>query len=166
MGMKKGDGSTGGALFAVRSPQDLFSGLAVLLISAFVLWGLSGITTMRFASISPALFPRVCAYVLAIGGVLLLVRAFTVSGPDIEPTPLRGPVLVTLAVVIFGFLTPIAGYAVAGFLTVVIGGLGSTESRLRELLLLAAGLVVFCVLLFTYGLGLPIPPVILPGFMG
>lgn len=158
--------SGGGALFAVKSPQDLYSGLSVLLVSGLVLWGLSKITTARFASISPTLFPRICAYALAIGGVMLLIRAFTVSGPNVEPTPLRGPLLVTLAVVIFGFLTPVAGYAVAGFLTVVIGGLGSTESRLRELLLLAAGLVVFCVALFTYALGLPIPPVILPGFMG
>jgi hypothetical protein len=164
MGMKKSDESGSGALFAVRSPQDLFAGLSILLISTIVLWGLSQITTMRFASISPTLFPRICAYALAIGGVLLLIRAFTVSGPKIEPTPLRGPVLVTLAVVIFGFLTPIAGYAVAGFLTVVIGGLGSTESRLRELLLLATGLVVLCVLLFTFGLGLPVPPFILPSF--
>jgi hypothetical protein len=161
--MKKNEG---GALFALKSPQDLYSGLAILVVSTLVLWGLSKITTTRFASISPTLFPRICAYALAIGGVMLLIRAFTVSGPKIDPTPLRGPVLVTVAVLIFGFLTPIAGYAVAGFLTVVIGGLGSTESRLRELLLLAAGLVAFCVLLFTYGLALPIPPFILPGFMG
>lgn len=156
----------GGALFAVKSPQDLYSGLAILAVSGLVLWGLSRITAARFASISPTLFPKICAYALAIGGIVLLVRAFTVQGPNVEPTPLRGPLLVTLAVVLFGFLTPIAGYAVAGFLTVVIGGLGSTESKLRDLVLLAAGLVLFCVALFTYGLGLPIPPVILPNFGG
>lgn len=164
--MKKGDSAGGRALFAVRSPQDLFSGLAVLAISAFVLWGLSRVPTSRFASISPTLFPRLCAYGLAIGGIALLFRAFLRDGPAVEPTPLRGVALVTLGVIIFGFLTPIAGYAVAGFLTIFIGGLGSTESRVRELLLLAAGLVVFCVLLFTVGLGLPIPPVILPAFLG
>lgn len=152
--------------FAVRSPQDLVGGLLVLATSGIVLWGLSKISTSRYQSISPTLFPRICAYCLAAGGVALLVRAFTRDGPEIEPTPLRGVVLVTIAVVIFGFLTPVVGYAISGFLTVFIGGLGSTETRVRELLMLAAGLTLFCVALFSWGLGLPMPYFIKPGFMG
>lgn len=154
------------AHFAVKAPQDLVAGLVILATSGAVLWGLSKISTSRYQSISPTLFPRLCAFLLAAGGIALLVRAFTREGPGIEPTPLRGLVLVPLAVAIFGFLTPVVGYAVAGFLTVVIGGLGSTETRVGELLILAVALVVFCVGLFTWGLGLPMAPFIKPPFLG
>lgn len=152
--------------FAVKAPQDLVSGLFVLATSGAVLWGLSKISTSRYQSISPTLFPRLCAIGLAVLGIALLIRAFTRSGPEIEPTPLRGVVLVPLAVAIFGFLTPIVGYAVAGFLTVIVGGLGSTETRVREILIIAAVLTLFCVALFTWGLGLTIDPFIMPAFMG
>jgi hypothetical protein len=161
----KRDGESG-ALFAVKSPQDLFAALAVLAVSAVVLWGLSRITTARFASISPTLFPRICAYALGIGGIMLLIRAFTHQGPKVEPFELRGLVLVTLSVVLFGFLTPVVGYVIAGFLTVVIGGLGSREARLKELLLVGAGLAALCLVLFTYILGLSVPAFILPGILG
>ena len=158
--------SGGGARFAVKSPQDLFSALAVLAVSVFVLWGLSRISTTRFAAISPTLFPKICAYALAIGGIMLLVRAFMYEGPKVEPFELRGTVLVTLAVVLFGLLTPIVGYVVAGFLTVVVGGLGSREARLKELVLVGAGLCALCFVLFTLLLGLSIPAVIIPGVVG
>ena len=154
------------ALFAIKAPQDLIGGLLVLAVSGLVLWGLSKISTSRYQAISPTLFPRICAYGLAIGGLALLLRSVTREGPGIEPTPLRGVLLVTVAVAIFGFLTPVAGYAVAGFFTVIIGGLGSTETRIKELLITAFGLVLFCVVLFTWGLGLPMAPFIKPAFLG
>jgi putative tricarboxylic transport membrane protein len=154
------------AAFAVRAPQDLAAGLVILATSGAVLWGLSKISTSRYQSISPTLFPRLCAFLLAAGGVALLVRAFTRSGPGIEPTPLRSVVLVPLAVALFGFLTPIFGYAVAGFITVIVGGLGSTETRIKEILIIAVCLVLFCLALFTWGLGLPIAPFIMPNFLG
>jgi putative tricarboxylic transport membrane protein len=154
------------ASFAVKGPQDLIGGLVIIVVAAVVLWGLSHISTSRYQAISPTLFPRICAYLLAIGGFALVVRSFLYEGPQIEPTPLRGVGLVTIGVVLFGFLTPICGYAVAGFATMIVGGLASTEVRFRELVLVAVALTVFCVLLFTYGLGLSIPPLILPNFPG
>lgn len=158
--------SGGRAAVVVRAPQDLVAGLIVLAIAAITLIALSRVTRVRYESISPTLFPRLCAFALAAGGVALLIRAFTCDGPGVEPTPLRGLTLVPLAVVVFGLLTPIVGFAVAGFLTVVIGGFGSTEVRPRELLVTAIGLIIFCVALFTYGLGLTIPVYKLPGFLG
>jgi hypothetical protein len=164
IGMKtKGEGGT---LFAVKSPQDLFSALAVLAVSGVVLWGLSRITTTRFAAISPTLFPKICAYALVIGGIMLLVRAFMYEGPKVEPFELRGTALVTLAVILFGFLTPVVGYIVAGFVTVVLGGLGSKEARIKELVLVGAGLCALCFILFTLLLGLSIPAMIIPGLVG
>lgn len=138
----------------------------MLAIAAITLIALSRVSSVRFQSISPTLFPRLCAYALAVGGVVLLIRAFTCDGPRVEPTPLRGLTLVPLAVVVFGLLTPMVGYAVAGLLTVVIGGFASPEVRPRELLITAVGLTILCLALFSYGLGLTIPVFKLPGLLG
>src|SRR5262249_26249948 len=127
-----------------------------------VLWGLSFISTSRYQAISPTLFPRICAYMLAIGGFALVVRSFIYEGPQIEPTPLRGVAMVTVAVVLFGVLTPLFGYGVAVFATMIVGGLAATDVRFRELLLVSVALTVFCVILFTYVLGLSIPYFIMP----
>jgi hypothetical protein len=153
-----------GTTFVIRAPQDLVAGLVLLAFSAAVLVLLARIHTVSFASISPTLFPRLCAYSIAIGGIVLVIRGFAINGPRIEPIPARGPLLVTIAVVLFGLLTPVVGYVIAGFLTVVIGGLGTREARLRDLVFLAAGLVFFCLLLFTVGLKLTIPVLQWPSF--
>lgn len=153
-------------VLAVKSPQDLVGGIVILGVAAVVLWGLSFISTSRYQAISPTLFPRICAWGLGIGGLVLVARSFLYDGPQIEPTPMRGVVLVTLAVVLFGFITPICGYAVAGFVTMIIGGLATTEVRIRELLIVSAGVTVFCVVLFTYVLGLTIPAFLIPRILG
>jgi hypothetical protein len=153
-----------GTLFVVRAPQDLCAGLALLAFAVVVLYFLSKIEVVFFTTISPILFPRLCAYLIGLGGLVLVARGFLLNGPRLEPLPLRGPVLVAIAVFLFGLLTPVVGYLISGFLTVVIGGLGSREARLRELVIMGAGLVLFCLLLFTYGLKLTLPVLQWPTF--
>ena len=74
-----------------------------------------------------------------------------------EPLPLRGVFLVTVSVVLFGALAPSCGYLIASFLTVIVGGLGAQDVRLRDLLLLAAGLTTVCYVIFTISLRLTLP---------
>jgi putative tricarboxylic transport membrane protein len=148
---------------ALRAPQDFVSGLTVLVLAAVVLWALSRVPTTRFQSISPTLFPRLCTYTLAVLGVLLTMRGFLRDGPPLDPWPLRGISFVTLAIVLFGMLINVFGYLLAGFVTVVLAGLGSGESKRRELLLLAVALVIISYLLFTAGLRLSLPVFAIPG---
>ncbi|RDJ23145.1 hypothetical protein DWF00_21080 [Bosea caraganae] len=147
----------------VRGPQDVVAGVAVILISAVILYALSLITTTSYSAFSPALFPRLCTYVIMVGGLALIARGLLRTGPGLGRLPFRPAVLVTLAVVAFGFVSPRLGYAVAGLLTLLIGGLAAPDVRFRQLLAVSLILIVFSVVLFSYVLKLTMPAVILPG---
>jgi hypothetical protein len=141
----------------IRGPQDFFAGFLMVLLSAVVLWALTHVTTASYQSISPTLFPRICGNLLAAGGLALIVRGLLVKGPSMQPLPLRGVFFVTSSIVLFGALAPAVGYLIAGFLTVIVGGLGVPRGRLCDLLLLAAGLTLACYVIFTVGLRLTLP---------
>ncbi|MDF2809854.1 MAG: hypothetical protein K0S56_885 [Microvirga sp.] len=146
----------------VRGPQDVMAGLTVIVISAVVLRKLSLITTTSYSSFSPALFPRVCTYGIILGGLALILRGLVKDGPGLDGLPFRAVVLVTLAVGAFGFVAPALGYAPAGLLTLLIGGLAAPDVRFRELLGVSVFLIVFSVALFSFALKLTMPILILP----
>jgi putative tricarboxylic transport membrane protein len=137
--------------------------VAVVALAALTLQALSGVSAGSYSTFSPALFPRVCTYGLAIGGLVLIARGFVKDGPGLERLPLRPALLVTLGVVAFGLVTPVFGYGPAGLLTMLIAGFATPEVRLRELVLVALGVIVFGIALFSYLLKLTIPILILPG---
>lgn len=147
----------------VRGPQDVVAGLVVIAIAAMILRALSLITTTSYSSFSPALFPRICAYGIVLGGAVLVARGLLKQGPGLERTPFRPLALVVLAVAGFGFIAPLFGYAVAGLLTLVISGLAAPDLRLRQLLVVSILLTAASVALFSYALKLTMPIVILPG---
>jgi putative tricarboxylic transport membrane protein len=137
--------------------------VAVVALAALTLQALSGVSAGSYSTFSPALFPRVCTYGLAVGGLVLIARGFVKDGPGLERLPLRPALLVTLGVVAFGLVTPVFGYGPAGLLTMLIAGFATPEVRLRELVLVALGIIVFSIALFSYLLKLTIPILILPG---
>ena len=98
---------------------------------------LSRIPTAKYQSIGPDLFPRVCAWALVVGGIGLLLRGLLRRGPALALPGVRGVALIVLAVVAFGVVAPRFGYAVAGFLTIVISGFATREVKPRQLLVFA-----------------------------
>jgi len=147
----------------VRGAQDALGGVVVAVVAAAVLLVLSRMSVASYSAFSPALFPRICAWGLLLGGLLLVARGFLKDGPGLERVPLRPALFVTLAILVFGIVTPVAGYAVAGLLTVVIGGLATPEMRPRELAIVSLALIAGSVGLFSFVLKLSIPILILPG---
>jgi len=157
------DASSGTRWPRVRGPQDVAAGVTVVALAALILHALSRVSAGSYSAFSPALFPRVCTYGLALGGLVLIARGFVKDGPGLGRVPLRPAVLVTLGVVVFGLVTPVFGYGPAGLLTMLIAGLATPEVRLRELVAVAVALIIFSVLLFSYLLKLTMPILILPG---
>lgn len=147
-----------------RSSQDIAAGAIVIALAIAVLVALSRIPQAKFQAISPDLFPRLCAYALIAGGIGLLVRGLLRRGPSLELPPWRGVVLVVLGVVTFGLAAPRLGYAVAGFLTVVIAGFATREVTPAKLVVFACGLIAFSVVLFSYLLKVPMPAFAFRGF--
>jgi hypothetical protein len=105
----------------------------------------------------PGWFPSVLGGMLVLFG-LYLVAVGLRRNEKIEGTwSLRALVVLPLSLVLFGLLMEYAGFVPAILVLVFGSAAAGSEFRPLEVLLLAAGLTVFCVALFIYGLGLPYP---------
>ena len=70
---------------------------------------------------------------------------------------LRPIVLILAASIVFGYLLKPLGLVLSTILLIIVSAAGGHEFRLREVLVLAAGLTVFSIAVFVYALGLPFP---------
>ena len=141
----------------MRNPKDFWTGLL------YIFFGASAIIIARDYNMGtalrmgPAFFPTILGVVLAVIGAIAVIRSFIASGAPIGGFSFKGLVLVTLSVVIFGVLVRGAGLVVALPLLVIISAYASTRFRWRTTVIMAAGLVTFCTLVFVKGLGIPLP---------
>ncbi len=94
---------------------------------------------------------------LGVLGMVLAVGALLQPGEELHRWSLRGMVFVFGAVIAFGLTVRPLGLAVAGPLAVIISGFASEETRWVETIVFGLVMTVFCVGLFKYALGLPIP---------
>jgi hypothetical protein len=145
----------GGLTFAVI-------GFAFLIIAYGVKFGdtvlLPGYSMGTPARMGPAFFPFWLGLILAILGIGILVAAIRSK----EAKPLEkfhwGPIGWVLgAVCLFGLTMKPVGMPLAGVLLVIVASVGSHDFRLKPVVILAVCLVIFCTLVFVYGLKLPIP---------
>jgi putative tricarboxylic transport membrane protein len=105
----------------------------------------------------PAYFPTILSGLLMTIGVISLVRSFIRPGSPVGTLALKGLALVITSTILFGLIVRGAGLIVALPVLVIISSLASTRFRWRYSLALAAGLTVFCILIFRQGLGVPLP---------
>jgi putative tricarboxylic transport membrane protein len=77
------------------------------------------------------------------------------KGPGIDRFHIRGPLFITLSVVLFAWLVRPLGLVIASFLSILAAAGATPEARLVETLVWGAVLTAFCVLLFPYALNLP-----------
>lgn len=143
---------------AIFRDKDFLSGCLFFAIGAFFAVDAPsyGLGTAR--RMGPGYFPLILGIVLALIGLTLAIRAFIHNRPDTIPRLYVRPVVaVTVAIVAFGFVLDRAGLVIATIVAVFLSGLGSAETRLWELALVAVGIAALASLLFVQFLGLPIP---------
>jgi putative tricarboxylic transport membrane protein len=102
-------------------------------------------------------FPTVLGGLLTLIGIIALIRSFVVPGSRIGGFTFKGLLLVVGATLVFGLIVRGAGLAIALPLFVMMSAYASVYFRWGPSLALAAGLTVFCVLVFLKGLGVPLP---------
>jgi hypothetical protein len=143
----------------IRSPKDFWTGMIYLVA------GLGAVVIGRDYSMGtatkmgPAYFPTALGYLLAVIGLIAVVRAFTQPGTPIGRFALKQLAIVLGATVLFGLLVRGAGLAVAVIALGMLSAWASTMFRWGPSIGLAVGLAVFSVAVFVWGLGLPIPAV-------
>jgi hypothetical protein len=140
-----------------RNPKDFWTGLI------YICFGSSAILIARdygmgtAVKMGPAYFPTILGGLLVGIGVISVIRSFVVPGALIGAFAFKGLILVSVSVLLFGLVVRGAGLAVAIPLLVIISALASSRFRWPATLIMAAGLTIFCVLVFVKGLGIPLP---------
>ncbi len=147
----------------VRAPQDLVAGASLVAVSLFALWAAAPLATGRLGAPGPGLLPRVLAVLLGACGLSLCVLSLVRAGEPLGRWPLRGPLLICLAVMAFALTIRVPGLAVAGPLAMLVSGAASPETRWRELAIFSVAVTAVCIGLFRSLLHLPIPILVIPG---
>jgi hypothetical protein len=142
----------------IANPKDFWAGLLFGGLGMFV--AVYAATHYRLGSavrMGPGYFPTWVGALVAILGLVLVVRSLRAQGPKVKLPPLRPTALVLGASVAFGYLLKPLGLVLATALLVLVAAAGGHEFRWREAALLALALAAFAVGVFVYGLELPFP---------
>lgn len=148
---------TGNSFRKALLSQDGLSGLMFMAAAggfAYLAQDLSLGTALRMGA---GYFPLVLSGLLAVIGLVILVRALLSEA--VAPTAIawRGLILVIAAVLVFGFGLMRLGLGPCVFIATVLSAMASGQVGWRAALALATGLVAFTWAVFILGLSLPIP---------
>ena len=141
--------------WVIKGQQDFFGGLFIMAVAVFSMW------FSRFADRHAR--RHGARHDAALGCVLLgVLGAALVVASLLERGQARAlvaprPLFVLGALVVFGLAVRPLGLAVAGPLAIVISALASDEVRWGETILFGVLMTAFCIGLFKFALGLPIP---------
>ena len=141
----------------IRNNRDVWAGAMLIstgAVSVIVARDYPFGTSLRMG---PGYFPSVLGGMLVLFGIYLVASGLK-SNEKIEGGwSLRALIILPLSLVLFGLLMEYAGFVPALMVLVVGSSAAGSEFKLVEALALAAGITIFAVGLFIYGLGLPYP---------
>lgn len=141
----------------IRNPKDFWTAIIYIAIGSLFLL-ISRVYPMGSSlKMGPAYFPTILSSLLIAIGTVSLVRSFFQRGTPVGGFTFRGLLLVIAGTVVFGLIVRGAGLIVALPTLVIISAYASIRFRWAEALALAAGLTLFCILVFVKGLGVPLP---------
>lgn len=155
----------------IGHPKNFWGGVLFALIGgtfALIAKGVPGLAMLPGysmgtpARMGPAFFPFWLGVILFALGVMIAVsglRQADAGETGRFPKYHWKPIFYILgAVVLFGLILKWTGMIISGILLVIVASIGNPEGyKMRNVIFLAIGLVVFCALVFVWGLKLPIP---------
>jgi uncharacterized membrane protein len=141
----------------IRNNKDVWAGLMLIGI------GVAAVVIARdypFGStlrMGPGYFPIVLGGLLTLFGLYLIVQGLR-SNEKIEGNwSLRALIVLPIAFVLFGVLMQYAGFLPALVVLIFGSAAASNEFKWGEVALLTVVLVVLCLVVFIWALGLPYP---------
>lgn len=137
--------------------KNLFLGLALLSLGGFVLAkALTELPVGTAFRMGPGYFPTLLGGLLALFGALVALLSFGRTAAPFGDVSWRAVLLIGLAPVVFGVGIRGLGLAPTVALTSLVSVLAGPNVGGRNMLAVVTVLTAFCVLIFFYGLGLPI----------
>jgi len=141
----------------IRAPRDAAAGLGLVALAGFALWQGADLPAGTLRHFGPGMFPRALAVLVGLCGVLIAAGSLLRDGDGIGRISLRGTVFVLGGAVAFGVAVRPLGLLVAGPLVLLLVSAAAREPRWLQSLVFAAALTLFCLGLFRFALGQPIP---------
>lgn len=141
----------------IHNLKDVLSGALFLGVAiAFAAGALNqDLGTPR--DMGPGAFPLMLAIVLGGVGLFVALRGLRVPGTPIGSFAIRGGILVIGAPIVFGLTVRGLGLLPSLAVTLLMACYSSSSMTFMRAVGLSLGLTAFCVLIFSYGLGLPFP---------
>jgi hypothetical protein len=135
--------------------SDFWSGILFAAVGAAGLWIGRGYPRGTLSEMGPGFFPRAISVVLIAIGMIIIFQAVRARGAveRLGSWPWRALVTVLGGMILFGALAPVLGMVVAAGVVIILPGFATSETKPFELMVFAAVLVTFSVLVFVYGLG-------------
>jgi hypothetical protein len=130
-------------------------GLTFIALGGFFTYQSFGLELGTAFRMGPGYFPLILALILTLLGVVVLVQATRMKGEPVGPLALRGMLFILPAPVFFGLTVRGLGFVPSLFFTALIAAFASTRMKAPMAFLLAAGITLFSVAVFSYALGLP-----------
>ena len=137
--------------------KDMAAGAVFAAIGLAFMAGALTLDIGTAVKMGPGYFPLVLAALLVLLGLIVMAKSLNVPPEAIGTVPWRGLILILAAPVIFGITVRGLGLAIALPLAIVSAAYGSRRTGFKTAVALVAGLTLFCILVFSYGLGLPLP---------
>ena len=135
--------------------QDAVSGLMFLAVAIYVsVSTLLGLDVGSMAEMGPGFFPLALSIILGVIGVLVLLSARP-DEDDQLPVNWRAVVLIGGAPIAFGLTVRTLGLVPALLVSVGMATAASTRIKPLGAAIIIAGVTIFCVAVFKYGIGVP-----------
>lgn len=140
-----------------HNAKDFWTGVIYIVIGSGA-WIISRDYGMGSAvKMGPAYFPTILGILLTGIGIISVIRSFLKPGSPIGTFAWKGLVLIVVSTLLFGVIVRGAGLIIALPLLVIISAFASARFSWKTSLVEAAGITVFCILVFLKGLGVPLP---------
>ncbi len=142
--------------------RDYYAGALMVIVGGGAAYVGSHYRMGSLTQMGPGYFPTVLGIILAIIGIIIAGSAAYAPVPATAETPAirpdwRGWLCITAAALLFITLAKYVGLVAATFACVFVAALGDRENSWKEAALLAAGITVFGVVLFSFILHVQIP---------
>jgi hypothetical protein len=139
--------------------RNLGAGVTFLAVAA--IYGGTALQSLPMGSLTsmgPGFFPAtLCIILAALGAVLVIISLFEAPSPAFKIVAWRAIFTISAGILFFGAFIRESGLALAVFVTAFVCSLAAAETRLVMATAIGAVLSAFCVAIFIYGLGLPLP---------
>ncbi len=140
--------------FQLRNNKDFFAGLLFMFIGlGALLIAQKNYPIGTTRSMGPGYFPIALSIIMVTFGIIVIIRGLIKNDQIVGGWGIRPLALVTLGIIIFGFLIERLGMAPSLLAMFFISALGGREFNFKEVLILSIVMIFAAWLIFIFGMG-------------